>query len=118
MRIGAIGAAAAVVLFGVGNGPAAGSSLIAKTMTNEPFNLAVSMTMSLASCDMSEEDHSKTGKIREAAVDVASEQLHRKRSEVNRLASKLAARAAQKMVVNGTSAASCAYHKAWLLGVE
>lgn len=102
----------------VGSSSATDADFIGKAITNKPFDLAVSMTMKLAYCDLSEQDHYTTEQLREAALDVASEQLRHKRSEVKRLVSEIASGAAHKQVTEGTSRASCAYHKAWLMGLD
>ncbi|RWC10376.1 MAG: hypothetical protein EOS52_25020 [Mesorhizobium sp.] len=89
--------------------------LLKKAMNNKPFNLAVDMTARLASCDLTPLERKRTDTIRQAALDVAAERLKVGKARVRPLVAEIAAESAQLQVTQGTAAASCAYHRAWLM---
>lgn len=98
--------------------PAAASDmeLLGRAMNEKPFTIAVDMSVKLASCKLSARERSQTDIIRRAALDVAAERLKVSLGKVRSLASDFAAETAQLQVKEGTAEASCAYHRAWLLG--
>ncbi|TIN92445.1 MAG: hypothetical protein E5Y06_23320 [Mesorhizobium sp.] len=110
-------AAVASVLLGAIPCPAGATDmgLLENAMNNKPFNLAVDMSVKLASCELSPRERAQTDTIRRAALDVAAERLKVSLAKVRSLASNFAADAAQLQVTSGTAEASCAQHRAWLL---
>ncbi len=84
-------------------------------MENEAFNLARSMTVALAMCELTAEERRATEGWRIAGMTVAAEQMGESVKTVRKSVSEFAAKVASKLITDGHKEASCAYHRAWLL---
>ncbi|MGO7266050.1 hypothetical protein [Rhizobium johnstonii] len=92
------------------------AQVLKQARNNEAFNLAVSMTSNLAMCDFSASQRRDTDRYRISALDVAAQELKVPLAEMKQIVGDFSGKVAQYQISNGTKEASCAYHRAWLMG--